>query len=92
MENEFGYDETQALANRLGQRARAFVYDADDTQSEGMKPYLESQQSSLEQEKGLQQKFKNDLTEVAQKVIGKADEKANASLLCAYGAYGLKEI
>ena len=92
MENKFGYEETNALAARLDERAKAFVSDADDTQSEGMKPYVESQNASLKQAEEFCARFKEDLTQISQKVIGRADEQANESLLNAYGAYGLKEI
>lgn len=92
MENKFGYEETKALANRLDERAKSFVSEADETQSEGMKPYAESQEASLQKADELLAKFKAELTEVAKKALSKADDDANASLLCAYGAYGLKEI
>ena len=92
MKHEFGYEETKALATRLDERAKAFVADADETQSEGMKPYVQSQEASLQQAEGLCEKFKGDLTDLAKKAIGKADDDANVALIRAYGAYGLKEI
>lgn len=92
MKNEFGYEETKALASRLDERAKSFVSEADDTQSEGMKPYVESQEASLQKAGALCERFKGELTNTAKRVISKADDDACAVLLRAYGAYGLKEI
>ena len=91
MEKDLGFEELSILSSRLQARAESFAVDADESQSEGMKPYLVSQENSLEQARFALEQYRNEFLKTAKACIQNADNKSTVRLLHAYGEFGLKE-
>ena len=91
MENDFGYQKVAQLSVELSKRGNALVKAADGEQASKMKAYLGSQQATLDKTEALLQTYKKSLTNITQRAVSAAGEKAKKRVLRAYEQYGLKE-
>ncbi len=79
------------MTMRLEERAAGFASDADESQEEGMRAYLTSQENSIEQARFTTENYQNEFYAVAKACIAKTDSQCVLRLLRAYGEFGLKE-